>query len=147
METTPLVLDSHPSPPPPETYIHELATTDITQPTQSSNAAAVAVALASPDLPIVRANFNYYYRRDPSSSSGDDTAEHEHEKPETTFEQKFDVRQMTVYNIRDEEDKYDLDTTGFRVYRQGSDINGLGDGDEVIKRDYYPEVERILKEV
>ena len=51
---------------------------------------------------------------------------------------------MLVHDIRGEEDKYTLDTTGFQIYRHVSQETAFQDEAE-IKSIYYPEVEDILK--
>ena len=65
-------------------------------------------------------------------------------KPETFEQQPTETRKMLVHDIRGEEDRYALDTTGFQIYRHVSRETAFVDEDE-IKRDYYPEVEDILK--
>lgn len=52
---------------------------------------------------------------------------------------------MTVYDIRGETDKYSLDRQGFQIYTYPSAEKDFVDDDK-IKVEYYPEVERLLKE-
>ncbi|KAL2048025.1 hypothetical protein ABVK25_011121 [Lepraria finkii] len=66
-------------------------------------------------------------------------------KPET-YERPAETRAMVVHDIRGEEDKYTLDKTGFQIYRHVSKETAFEDEAE-IKRNYYPEVEDILKSV
>ena len=65
-------------------------------------------------------------------------------KPET-YERPVETLQHVVHDIRGEEDKYTLDTTGFQIWKHASKEKEFLD-DAAIKRDYYPEVEAVLKE-
>ena len=51
---------------------------------------------------------------------------------------------MVVHDIRGQEDKYRLDTTGFQIYNHISQETAFED-DAEIKKIYYPEIEHILK--
>ena len=64
-------------------------------------------------------------------------------KPETLV-QEMDPQKLMVRNIRGEEDKHTLDTTGFQVVNHISKEKDFAD-DEQIKRVYYPEVETMIK--
>ena len=64
-------------------------------------------------------------------------------KPET-YERPTESKEMTVRDIRGEEDRYSLETTGFQVFRHVSAEKEFID-EEKIKREYYPEIEEILK--
>ena len=88
----------------------------------------------------VLADFNYY--KDPGDGSG--PAPSIVGKPET-YERPAETRKMLVKDIRGEEERYALDTTGFQIYRHVSRESAFED-DEEIKRIYYPEIEGILKD-
>lgn len=87
----------------------------------------------------VVADFNYY--KDPGD--GSPPAPTYVGKPET-YERPAETRTMLVHDIRGEEDKYTLDTTGFQIYKHVSQETAFQD-DAEIKSVYYPEVEDILK--
>ena len=87
----------------------------------------------------VVADFNYY--KDPGD--GSPRAPSYVGKPET-FERPAETRAMVVHDIRGEENKYTLDTTGFQIYRHVSQETAFED-EEQIKGRYYPEIEDILK--
>lgn len=87
----------------------------------------------------VLADFNYY--KDPGD--GSPPAPSYVGKPET-YERPAETRAMTVHDVRGEEDKYTLDTTGFQIYRHASRETAFADEAE-IKSVYYPEIEDILK--
>jgi hypothetical protein len=65
-------------------------------------------------------------------------------KPET-YERPAATTDVTVHDIRGEEDQYTLDSHGFQLYRYPSLEKDFLD-DEKIKREYYAEVEKLLKE-
>ena len=85
------------------------------------------------------ADFNYY--KDPGD--GSPPAPSYVGKPET-YERPADTRAMLVRDIRGEENKYSLDGTGFQIYNHVSQETAFEDDDK-IKREYYPEIEEILK--
>ena len=85
------------------------------------------------------AEFNYY--KDPGDGSPPTPSYVG--KPET-YERPAETRLMVVHDIRGEEDKYTLDTTGFQIYGHVSQETTFEDEAE-IKRKYYPEVEEVLK--
>lgn len=87
----------------------------------------------------VIADFHYY--KDPGD--GSPPAPSYVGKPET-YERPAETRSLLVHDIRGEEGKYGLDTTGFQIYRHVSRETAFEDEDE-IKRTYYPEIEEILK--
>ena len=87
----------------------------------------------------VVADFNYY--KDPGDGSL--PAPTYVGKPET-YERPVETRAMSVHDIRGEEEKYTLDTTGFQIYKHVSQETAFRDEAE-IKRIYYPEVEDLLK--
>lgn len=87
----------------------------------------------------VVAEFNYY--KDPGD--GSPPAPSYVGKPET-YERPAETRTMVVHDIRGEEDRYTLDTTGFEIYEHVSQETAFED-DEEIKKIYYPEVEELLK--
>jgi hypothetical protein len=65
-------------------------------------------------------------------------------KPET-YERPVNPVDVQVYDIRGETDKYTLDKQGFQIYNFPSAEKDFQDDDK-IKAEYYPEVERLLKE-
>lgn len=65
-------------------------------------------------------------------------------KPES-YERPVDTRSVLVHDIRGTEDQYTLDKTGFQIYNHQSVEKDFVD-DEKIKKVYYPETERLLKE-
>ena len=87
----------------------------------------------------VVAEFNYY--KDPGD--GSPPAPSYVGKPET-YERPAETGTMVVHDIRGEEDRYTLDTTGFEIYKHVSQETAFED-DEEIKKIYYPEVEELLK--
>ena len=88
----------------------------------------------------VLANFNYY--KDPGDGSLPSPTYVG--KPETYENKPIDVQQKLVHDIRGEEDKYSLDTTGFQIFKHASSEKDFQD-DAQIKEKYYPEIEQILK--
>lgn len=64
-------------------------------------------------------------------------------KSEAT-ERSPEIRSLLVHDIRDEEDQYSLDKTGFQVYKHVSQETEFQDADQ-IKEKYYSEIEEILK--
>lgn len=96
-------------------------------------------ALKGPKAHDVVTEFNYY--KDPGD--GSPPAPSYVGKPET-YERPSETRSTVVHDIRGEEDKYTLDTTGFQIYKHVSQETAFQD-DAEIKRIYYPEVEDILK--
>ncbi|KAL9043656.1 MAG: hypothetical protein Q9214_003163 [Letrouitia sp. 1 TL-2023] len=87
------------------------------------------------------AEFNYY--KDPGD--GSPPAPAIIGKPETYDRPEEHVR-MVVHDVRGEEDKLSLDTTGFQIYRHVSAEKDFRDEDQV-KRVYYPEIEAMMKEM
>lgn len=88
----------------------------------------------------VLTNFNYY--KDPGDGSLPSPSYVG--KPET-YEQPTESKQKLVHDIRGEEDKYSLDSTGFQVLQHASSEKDFQD-DAQIKETYYPEIEQILKD-
>jgi hypothetical protein len=66
-------------------------------------------------------------------------------KPET-YERPAQPLEVTIHDIRGEEDKYTLDAQGFQIHKHSSVEKDFLD-DEQIKAQYYPEVEQLLKDV
>ncbi|KAK4160544.1 amino acid permease-domain-containing protein [Cladorrhinum sp. PSN259] len=66
-------------------------------------------------------------------------------KPETFNNRETEPQEILVTDITGEEDKFTLDGQGFQIYRHASKEKDFVD-DEKIKRDYYPEVEQLLKD-
>ncbi|KAI4157542.1 MAG: hypothetical protein LQ342_008195 [Letrouitia transgressa] len=87
------------------------------------------------------AEFNYY--KDPGD--GSPPAPAIIGKPETYDRPEEHVR-MVVHDVRGDEDKLSLDTTGFQIYRHVSAEKDFRDEDQV-KRVYYPEIEAMMKEI
>ena len=56
----------------------------------------------------------------------------------------MEPRTLMVRDIRGEEENYTLDTTGFQVLRHVSEEKDFVD-DAIIKRVYYPEIEKLIK--
>ena len=88
----------------------------------------------------VLTNFNYY--KDPGDGSSPSPSYVG--KPET-YEQPTEAKPKVVHDIRGEEDRYSLDSTGFQVFKHASTEKDFKD-DEQIKEKYYPEIEQILKD-
>src|SRR4051812_16289967 len=56
------------------------------------------------------------------------------------------TRTMTIHNIRGIEWKFDLDRNGFRFVKLPEKHRNT-DNDEAIKEEYYPELEKLVKEM
>ncbi|KIV90571.1 hypothetical protein PV10_07859 [Exophiala mesophila] len=65
-------------------------------------------------------------------------------KPET-YERPVAPLDVQIYDVRGEEDKYDLDSHGFRFVQHESVEKDFLD-DDLIKQRYYPEVEQLIKD-
>lgn len=65
-------------------------------------------------------------------------------KPET-YERPVHPLKVTVHDIRGEEDQYNLDNKGFKIYPHVSKEKDFVDDDK-IKAEYYPETEQLLKD-
>lgn len=65
-------------------------------------------------------------------------------KPES-YRRVPETLSLTVHDIRGTEDQYSLDRTGFQIYHHQSAETDFRD-EEQIKKNYYPEVEKLLKE-
>ena len=121
----------HPSFPTPEAY----------NPAPTSSAATNATANATANLtPSLHASFNYYL----AAADGSPPPPSYVDKPESYY-RPADTRVLPVYDIRGNEEKYSLDTTGFQIIKHVSAERDFRD-EEQIKRVYYPEVESVLKE-
>jgi len=66
-------------------------------------------------------------------------------KPET-LRRPIARQTQTVYDARGSEELYRLDIHGFQWWRHVSKEKNFEDDDQ-IKREYYPEIEKLLKEV
>jgi hypothetical protein len=66
-------------------------------------------------------------------------------QPET-YERPVSTHNVTIKDIRGEEDNYTLDGNGFQIHRHVSVEKDFVD-DEQIKAQYYPETEQLLKDV
>lgn len=65
-------------------------------------------------------------------------------RPET-YERPIQPLNVTVHDIRGEEDQYNLDNAGFLIYPHTSKEKDFID-DEKIKAEYWPETEQLLKD-
>ncbi|KIX06074.1 uncharacterized protein Z518_04048 [Rhinocladiella mackenziei CBS 650.93] len=65
-------------------------------------------------------------------------------KPES-YERPTEPLDVTIYDIRGEEQNYNLDKNGFEIYRRESVEKDFLD-DAQIKAQYYPETEQLLKD-
>jgi hypothetical protein len=65
-------------------------------------------------------------------------------KPET-YNRPVEELDVTVHDIRGEEEKYSLDGNGFRIWRHESGEKDFVD-DEKIRAEYYKETEQLLKD-
>jgi ferredoxin len=65
-------------------------------------------------------------------------------KPES-YVRPLDAHNVTIKDVRGEEDKYTLDKNGFEFRRHTSVEKDFVD-DEQIKAQYYPETEQLLKD-
>lgn len=66
-------------------------------------------------------------------------------KPETYMRPAEPV-EVKVNDITCDEEKYTLDSYGFQIYNHESKEKEFQD-EETIKNDYYPEIEKLLKDV
>ena len=88
----------------------------------------------------VNTSLNYY--KDPGD--GSEPLPSYVGKPET-YERPTQPFDVTVQDIRGEQQKYSLDTTGFEIYNHKSIEKDFIDEDQ-IKAIYYPETEQLLKD-
>ena len=65
-------------------------------------------------------------------------------RPETYF-RPAETRTATIHDVRGREEDYTLDGNGFQYAKHASIEKDFVDDDKV-KRDYYPEVEQLLKD-
>lgn len=107
-------------------------------PTQTATQTAHAITHPPPSL---HALFNYYL----PAADGSPPAPSYVDRPETRY-RPANPQVMPVRDIRGNEEKYTLDTTGFQVIKHVSVERDFLD-EEQIKRVYYPEVEEVLKAV
>jgi len=56
------------------------------------------------------------------------------------------TREMTIHNVRGIEWKFNLDKNGFRFVKLPEKHRNI-DNDEAIKEEYYPELEKLIKEM
>ncbi|KAH6871574.1 hypothetical protein B0T10DRAFT_500495 [Thelonectria olida] len=67
-------------------------------------------------------------------------------RPETHYVSQYtESVDVTVYDIGGEELGYNLETHGFKIHCHGTKVTDLSDMDTV-KREYFPEVQQILKD-
>jgi hypothetical protein len=67
------------------------------------------------------------------------------DRPET-FDRPFESHTVSVHDVSGHENEYTLDKNGFQFYRHSAAEKEFLD-DEQIKAVYYPDVERLLKDV
>jgi len=93
-------------------------------------------------LPYVEAELNYlapmterprYYAFEPEPGEPKSNMAHE-------------AHRMRIHSLRPIADELDLDTQGFALLEQRSAVRDFWDDDEV-RRVYYPEAERVIKQV
>ena len=94
-----------------------------------------------PEKHNVKTSLNYY--KDPGDGSLPPPSYVG--KPET-YERPTQPLDVTVQDIRGDEDKYTLDNQGFQIHKHTSVEKDFLDDDQ-IKAQYYPEVEQLLKDV
>jgi hypothetical protein len=89
----------------------------------------------------IQGNFNYY--KDPGDGSlplptyiND---------PKSYNQNPIEEVEVTIHDIRGREKDFSLDTTGFQIVNHVSKEKDFLDPEQ-IKRDYYPEVEKLLKD-
>lgn len=111
---------------------HQLSSTLNQTPVQESQSQGIHDVITT---------FNYY--KDPGD--GSPPPPNDVSKPES-YHQPVETRSAIVHDIRGTEDQYTLDKNGFQIYKHQSVENDFVD-DEQIKQVYYPETERLLKEV
>ena len=90
----------------------------------------------------VYADFNYY--ADPQDGSLPEPLEVT--KPSSFLDKPKDVRTLLVHDIRGEEAQYTLEKNGFQFCHQACKETEFLD-DQQIESQYYPEIERLLKNV
>lgn len=88
----------------------------------------------------VQTKLNYY--KDPGDGSAPEPSYVG--KPET-YERPTEPLDVTIHDIRGEEQNYTLDRNGFQIHRYPSIEKDFVD-DEQIKAQYYPETEQLLKD-
>ena len=120
-----------------------MASADVQQaPGHSTSFDPIAVNVQQPAVQKhhVRTALNYY--KDPGD--GSEPLPAIVGKPET-YERPAQALEVTVQDIRGEEDKYTLDGNGFQLYAHTSAEKEFRD-DAKIKAEYYPETEQLLKD-
>ena len=93
-----------------------------------------------PEKHHVHTTLNYYKE----AADGSPPAPSYVGKPET-YERPTQPLDVTVTDIRGDEKDYTLDKNGFQIHRHTSVEKDFVD-DNQIRRQYYPEVERLLKD-
>ena len=88
----------------------------------------------------VQTTLNYYK----AAADGSPPAPTYVGKPET-YERPTQPFDVTVTDIRGDEQNYNLDKNGFQIHRHSSIEKEFVDDDQ-IKAQYYPEVEQLLKD-
>ena len=106
--------------------------------TQTNNTTS---SIPAPKPHDVKTTLNYY--RDPGD--GSEPQPTFVGKPET-YERPTEQLEVTVHDIRGEEGKYTLDSTGFQIHRHVSAEKDFLE-DEKIRKVYYAETEQLLKDV
>ena len=103
--------------------------------------AKVQTASSTPTKPH-HVNTSLNYHKDPAD--GSEPAPSYVGKPES-YERPVEPLDVTVHDVRGEEHKYSLDSTGFQIYGHKSAEKDFID-DAQIKAVYYPETEQLLKD-
>lgn len=106
--------------------------------TQPPNTASSVPAQKSYD---VQTTLNYY--KDPGDGS---EPEPSYVNKPQTYDRPTEPLGVTVHDIRGEESKYTLDSTGFQVHHHLSTEEDFLE-DEKIRKEYYAETEQLLKDV
>lgn len=108
---------------------------------QAEAAQAISSSKQQPHLHDVSTTLNYY--KDPGDGSS--PPPHYVGKPET-YDRPMEPLAVTIHDIHGSEGGYTLDRNGFQLYNFESKEKDFLD-DDTIKAEYYPETERLLKEV
>jgi hypothetical protein len=61
------------------------------------------------------------------------------------YRRKFDVKPVKIHNIRGRQDEFNLNDQGFQFYESPT-VGGNFQDNEKVKKEVYPETEKLLKE-
>ncbi|KAI9846679.1 MAG: hypothetical protein M1837_003734 [Sclerophora amabilis] len=114
-------------------------------PTTTTPTATTQTSPAREEAPVktkhhVPTTLNYY--KDPGDGSEPEPAYVDRPR---TYDQPKEQLDVTVNDIRGDEERYSLDGIGFQIYPHASIEKDFFDDDK-IKREYYPETEQLLKD-